>query len=270
MIPPAGDGVPSLYVTCVLLALSWFTIVLRVWVRIRVEAFGLDDWLMCIGLVSLVPVLFFSRVTLMRRLPIASVHRHGWLGNHLLLSRLRANVREYPPLGDDEGHQGKFPSPPLTTATLPSIRVGNMESQLFFIAEFFYASCTVPIKCSICVTLLRIATARRPYELFLYGLVGLVVVSAIIFNVAVGNLCKPIEALWGEKQGVCSPSLNSSVSFFFSAVAIVTDWSLAIVPGFLLWNVQMKDRVKISVALILGLAALCVVPPSRLPDAGAR
>lgn len=118
----------------------------------------------------------------------------------------------------------------------------------------------MPIKCSICVTLLRIATARRPYELFLYGLVGLVVISAIIFNVAVGNLCKPIEALWGEKQGICNPSLNSSVSFFFSAVAIVTDWSLAIVPGFLLWNVQMKGRVKISVALILGLAALCVAP----------
>lgn len=51
-LQPAGDGVPSLYVTCVLLALSWFTIALRVWVRIRVEAFGLDDWLMCIGLVS--------------------------------------------------------------------------------------------------------------------------------------------------------------------------------------------------------------------------
>ena len=144
-------------------------------------------------------------------------------------------------------------------------------SQLFFIAEFFYASCTVPIKCSICVTLLRIATARRPYELFLYSLMVLVVASAIIFNVAVGNLCKPIEALWGEKPGVCNPSLNSSVSFYFSAVAILTDWSLAIVPGFLLWNVQMKGRVKISVALILGLAALCVAPTSHhLRYAGAK
>lgn len=135
-----------------------------------------------------------------------------------------------------------------------------MVFQLFYIAEFFYASCTVPIKCSICVTLLRIATARRPYELFLYTIIALVITSVIIFNIAVGNLCQPVEALWGEKPGVCNANLNSSVGFFFSAVAIVTDWSLAIVPGFLLWNVQMRGRVKISVALILGLAALCVGP----------
>ncbi|KAK8079035.1 hypothetical protein PG994_002842 [Apiospora phragmitis] len=43
-----------------------------------------------------------------------------------------------------------------------ALTVGDMQAgtKLFFIAEFFYAACTVLIKCSISVTLLRIADAR--------------------------------------------------------------------------------------------------------------
>lgn len=82
-------------------------------------------------------------------------------------------------------------------------------------------------------------------------------IAAVIFIIAIGNLCHPITTLWGETTyGTCNPSLNSNVSFFFSAVSIVTDWSLAILPGVLLWNIQMKSRVKLSVAIMLGLAAL--------------
>jgi hypothetical protein len=43
---------------------------------------------------------------------------------------------------------------------------------------------------------------------------------------------------------------------FFSAIEIITDWSLALLPAVLLWNVQMKSSVKVSVAVILALASL--------------
>lgn len=82
-------------------------------------------------------------------------------------------------------------------------------------------------------------------------------ISAVIFIIGVANICHPITTLWGETTtGSCNLVLNSDVSFFFSAVEIATDWSLAIVPAILLWNVQMKPKVKFSVAVILGLAAL--------------
>jgi tetrahydromethanopterin S-methyltransferase subunit C len=81
--------------------------------------------------------------------------------------------------------------------------------------------------------------------------------SALIFIIGIANICHPITTLWGETtNGSCDLKLNSDVSFFFSAIEIATDWSLAILPGVLLWNVQMKSRVKMSVAIILGLAAL--------------
>lgn len=129
--------------------------------------------------------------------------------------------------------------------------------KLFFIAEFFYASAAVLIKCSIAVTLLRIADARRRFTWTIWGIMIATAISAIIFIGGVANICHPITTLWGETTtGSCNLELNSNVSFFFSAVEIATDWSLAILPAFLLWNIQMKPKVKISVAIILGLAAL--------------
>ncbi|KAL1877920.1 hypothetical protein Daus18300_002273 [Diaporthe australafricana] len=126
---------------------------------------------------------------------------------------------------------------------------------LFFIAEFFYSSCTVPIKSSICITLLRIADARRRFVWTIWLVIGATAVASIVFILVIANICHPITALWGETTGVCNPILNSSVSFFFSGVSIVTDLTLAILPAILLIPLQMRWRVKISVALMLGLAA---------------
>lgn len=54
MVEPKGDGVTLLYVTSVMLALSWATLLSRLSVRrwLKPEAMGLDDYLMCAGLVS--------------------------------------------------------------------------------------------------------------------------------------------------------------------------------------------------------------------------
>lgn len=144
----------------------------------------------------------------------------------------------------------------LTLRNLPSY-------QLFYIAEFFYAACTVPIKSSICICLIRIAEARRRFIWSLWGLVALQSGAAVIFIIAIGNICHPATALWGGTGGVCNTSLNSYVSFFFSAVSIVTDLPLAVLPAILLWPIQMKRRLKFSVVVILGLAALYVNSRTR-------
>ncbi|KAI3395256.1 hypothetical protein diail_1609 [Diaporthe ilicicola] len=134
----------------------------------------------------------------------------------------------------------------------PTIMHGT---KLFFIAEFFYSSCTVPIKSSICITLLRIADSRRRFVWTIWFVIGTTCVAAVVFILVIANICHPITALWGETGGVCNLTLNSSVSFFFSVVSIVTDLILAILPAILLIPLQMRWRVKISVVLMLGLAA---------------
>ncbi|EED21068.1 conserved hypothetical protein [Talaromyces stipitatus ATCC 10500] len=129
-------------------------------------------------------------------------------------------------------------------------------TKLFFIAEFFYSSGAAAIKCSIAVTLLRIAGSRSIATWTIGGVMFASIAAAIIFMAGVANICHPITTLWGETtNGTCNLQLNSDVSFFFSAVEIVTDFSLAILPAILLWNIQMKRKVKFSVMVILGMAA---------------
>ncbi|KUI64224.1 hypothetical protein VM1G_11005 [Cytospora mali] len=213
MVEPKGDGLTLLYVTAVMGILSWITVLSRLAVRrwLKPEAMGLDDYLMCIGLIlysvtsALVIVCCF----------------YGAGQKHKFLS-------------DADVMQG---------------------TKLFFIAEFFYAACTAPIKGSICVCLLRIADSRRRFVWSLWAIIGATAIAPIIFIFVVANICHPITALWGETAGTCNSGLNSSVSYFFSAVSILTDWAMAILPGVLLWNVQLKRRVKGSVTVILGLAA---------------
>lgn len=124
-------------------------------------------------------------------------------------------------------------------------------TKLFFVAEFFYASGAVAIKCSIAVTLLRIADSRRRFVWTIWAIMGASLISCIVFCAGVGNICHPIERLWGATtEGSCDQRLNSNVSFFFSAIEILTDWALAILPGVLLWNVQMKAKIKFFVSIL--------------------
>ena len=131
-----------------------------------------------------------------------------------------------------------------------------MGTKYYFMAQFAYFSGTVPIKLSICVALLRIAGVNRVFSLTLHAIGVLTVLSAIIAIIIIANICHPASALWGETEGSCNYALNSGVGYFFSAVSISTDWTLAILPVFMLYNLQLKRSLKVSIATVLGLAAL--------------
>ncbi|KAH7397129.1 hypothetical protein BKA66DRAFT_408557 [Pyrenochaeta sp. MPI-SDFR-AT-0127] len=125
----------------------------------------------------------------------------------------------------------------------------------FYIAEYFYAVSAMFIKISVAVTLLRIAVARKPFVWTLWALIGATIIAALVFCIGIANICHPINTLWGESKGTCNLQLNTNVSLFFSAIEILTDFSLSIMPAVLLWNVQMKGKVKSSVAVMLALAS---------------
>ncbi len=60
MVQPAGDGVPLLYASILLLILSWLTVISRAVVRIWKNVLGWDDWLMFIGIVRVQPAYPFA------------------------------------------------------------------------------------------------------------------------------------------------------------------------------------------------------------------
>lgn len=62
--------------------------------------------------------------------------------------------------------------------------------------------------------------------------------------------------------GVCNArEIQTALSYLVAAVSILTDWTFALLPIFLLWNVQMKTRIKVSVIALLSLGIFASVAP---------
>lgn len=109
------------------------------------------------------------------------------------------------------------------------------------------------------MALLRIAVGRTIYKVSLYGIIVVSTVAGISSMIGIIMSCSPPSAFWDPNTtGACKPMINTFFAYFISACSILTDFALAFLPAFMLWNVQLQHRVKLSVALILGLAALYV------------
>jgi len=46
------------------------------------------------------------------------------------------------------------------------------------------------------------------------------------------------------------------LAYLTSAVNIITDWTCAILPAFIIWDIQMSMKMKLSVCLMLGMGVL--------------
>jgi len=72
--------------------------------------------------------------------------------------------------------------------------------------------------------------------------------------------CFPVSYFWTrflDGSGKCIPAtVVADMTYAHGAVSTWSDWTLGILPIFLVWNLNMNPRTKVSVALILGLGAL--------------
>lgn len=112
------------------------------------------------------------------------------------------------------------------------------------------------IKCSICVTLLRIATNKKPYRIAIYALLGLTVATCIVTFVGVLLLCRPVSANWTGKGECASMSSMVALSYTSTAATIGTDLACAVVPAMMLWNTQMTRHKKLSVMVLLSFGSM--------------
>ncbi|KAF2865636.1 hypothetical protein BDV95DRAFT_506625, partial [Massariosphaeria phaeospora] len=134
----------------------------------------------------------------------------------------------------------------------------------YLFASIDYTISSIPLKLSICVQLLRITSGiRKGYAYCLYGLMALTTTSAIARILVWITRCKPFAASWNPALGHCQSAQTILVAtYVFSAVSIFDDWACAILPVFLLWNVQLSLRNKLQVGFILSLGVLASIATS--------
>ncbi|OBS26252.1 hypothetical protein FPOA_00192 [Fusarium poae] len=126
-----------------------------------------------------------------------------------------------------------------------------------WIGEMLYNFSLIPLKCSICVTLLRIAVTKV-HRTIAWIILIFTLVTTIFNFIAVAIACKHASNNW-DNRGQCSLPLLMSTAYIGSVTAVISDWACAILPGFMLYKSNMRKATKISVTIILGLAALASI-----------
>ncbi|KAG9253243.1 cytochrome P450 [Emericellopsis atlantica] len=135
-----------------------------------------------------------------------------------------------------------------------------------------YSLAMTLIKASICITLRRIAEAKRSLRIVVWILLAITLVSFIAAFVGTAVQCIPFEAHWrpylvDQGDAWCAPTVIFIVLGYIATVCtIVTDAALVVVPGMLLWKTQMKMQAKLQVMGLMSFASLAsLITVVRIP-----
>ncbi|KAL2675068.1 hypothetical protein Neosp_011248 [[Neocosmospora] mangrovei] len=108
------------------------------------------------------------------------------------------------------------------------------------------------IKVSICANLIRVAMKRR-YTIPLQAMSGLAIAMSVMAFIVVFIQCRPFEASW-TGQGKCiTVDVIIIPTYVFSAANILVDWVVSILPAFIVWNLQLRRKLKLLSFGILGV-----------------
>ena len=129
----------------------------------------------------------------------------------------------------------------------------------FFFFECFFCLSIIPIKLSVTFMLMRVAGPKRHYVTALWVMASLFIVMNLISFFYIVFRCDPVSFAWDTTtpEGSCLPSRDlADIYYADTAVNIITDWFVALIPIPLLWNLKLNTNAKISVGFLLSLGIL--------------
>ncbi|KAI1417276.1 hypothetical protein F5Y13DRAFT_185349 [Hypoxylon sp. FL1857] len=215
-----GLGVETAATAVVLGVLTLIIVALRVWVRTSNGAIGGDDYLMMVALLFFFPSCLFTHFSCLSGLGTP---------DHIIMEQD------------------------------PSGEIYERGSKFFFAIQIAYFWCLPCIKTSICIALLRITKAKY-FAIPIWSVMGLSIFASVVGFVAVLCQCRPITANWDISVGTCKGSDRvGKASIVVSVISILTDWLCAILPALLLWNLNMKPKLKALLTCVLALGALASI-----------
>lgn len=130
----------------------------------------------------------------------------------------------------------------------------------WWLGEQFYCLTGMTLKFTIGLFLLRIAV-HKSQKTIIWTVMVVSGLMSIYFFLLFCFQCVPVAYFWGQYsssgKGSCiNPVIVSRTAYVYSAVSCWSDWTFCILPGFMVWNLQMNFRMKVSVLLLFALGAL--------------
>lgn len=117
-------------------------------------------------------------------------------------------------------------------------------------------------KISIGYFLLRI-TVRKVDVWIIYTVMVLTVCTGAVFFFVTLLQCQPISYFW-NKDGQTGHCINMDViialTYLYSAVSVICDFTFAILPMVLIWKLKMDQKTKLALVPIMAMACMFVFP----------
>ena len=137
--------------------------------------------------------------------------------------------------------------------------------QLWWLFQLFFTVSSVLLRCSIAVFILRICQ-KRTHKLIIYVTMGAVIVFSLFYLCLLIFQCRPISLFWNQHAvihsaadlgGVClNLNILEAASYAQCAISALADWVLGTLPLWLIWNLKMNLRTKLSVCVLLSLGMM--------------
>ncbi|MCJ1433388.1 hypothetical protein MMC27_002748 [Xylographa pallens] len=140
---------------------------------------------------------------------------------------------------------------------------GNIEQtgKMVWMTEPFSTMSACFGKISIAFQLLRIINKQNRWQAhilwFMIGSLFLVNVVCLIITFA---QCTPVYALWDRTVGTCwSPLIQLDSGYVQGAYSAFTDLFLTLFPIVVIWNLQVKLKVKVALAALFAMGLVATV-----------
>ncbi|TVY40375.1 Satratoxin biosynthesis SC1 cluster protein [Lachnellula occidentalis] len=129
----------------------------------------------------------------------------------------------------------------------------------WWVCEPVYVVANMGLKASIGVLLLKIAVSKI-HRAIIWTVLIVTEVYCVVFFFLFVFQCTPVNYFWTRYSGATGHCINPIITinavYAYSAISCWADWTISILPVFLVWNLQMNSRTKVSVACILLVCAI--------------
>lgn len=129
----------------------------------------------------------------------------------------------------------------------------------WWLAAIFYNPTTLFVRLSISVFMHKICTSRI-HKIIIWSTMGVVLAYSIVYFFITLLQCNPPSFFWNKYRGGRGTCINEDIipasTIAHSVISGVADWTLGLLPIWLIWGLQMNRRTKISIGILLGLGIL--------------
>lgn len=108
--------------------------------------------------------------------------------------------------------------------------------------------------------LLRV-TMEKYQRRLIYICTGITQIYSVVFLFIFIFQCNPIQLFWTKSSGATSgqcidPTIIVITGYLYLAVTIIFDWTMAILPWFVVRNMQLDLRTRRMIAVVLALGSV--------------